>query len=251
MWTRSPLSVANRVNLWFSQNTAKCWNICVENHALESASGAKLAQSRFHLPDGHLEAIFNICEGLPSKSEFISEGRKAVPTSMSQMLNTCWSRSGEACCKCWNMLGAGARPPSCCVHGTCDVPHSSFLVSVRALAILLMGLAHKALDGGTQEVILCSSVTTFWNYFKIWICLKNRTHPPTAPHMILRHSDATPSLMWCTPRLSTTRQPTALESLTCIADANSATRGRSSVQRSGPMLQWPRPATLWPKGSLC
>ena len=31
----------------------------------------------------------------------------------------------------------------------------------------LMGLAHKAPDGGTQEVILCSSVTTFWNYFKI------------------------------------------------------------------------------------
>jgi len=27
MWTRFPLSVANRVDLCFAQNTSKCWNM--------------------------------------------------------------------------------------------------------------------------------------------------------------------------------------------------------------------------------
>ena len=54
----------------------------VEKHALWTRRGAMLARSRYqNHQEEQFGAILIIFEGLPSKSEFISEGHKAVPTS--------------------------------------------------------------------------------------------------------------------------------------------------------------------------
>ena len=57
---------------------------------------------------------------------------------MRQMLTIYWSRPGEACCKCWNMLGQSA-PAKCwnnMFHTTVD-PYSARPASARARRSML------------------------------------------------------------------------------------------------------------------